>query len=106
MITCDVAQRPDGLLADVGVGGADQADEGRDGPARDHGGRLLRGPGRDVGQRPGRLKLERGGVGEAQERHEGGDEACSDDVVDGGVPLTGQQLPGQHKVQIETVRTC
>lgn len=67
----DVAQRPDGLLAHVGVGGGKQSDELGDGSMVDDVLRVLGGAGGDVGQGPGGLEL-KGLVGAAQHLDETG----------------------------------
>lgn len=65
--TSDVAQGPDGLLADVGVRGHHQADEGGDGSSVHHCGGLVRIARGDVGQGPGRLELYGRTLSQAQE---------------------------------------
>ena len=97
--TCNVPQGPDGLFTDVGVGGGHQADEGRDGAPIHHSCRLLRASRRDVGERPGRLKLDGGAIRQCQEGHKARDEASLDDAVDGRVLLPGQELPAGEEEQ-------
>lgn len=104
-ITSDISKSPDCLLADVLLGWGDQADEGRDGPAIHHGGRLIRRPRGYVGQRPGRLELNRRAIGEGEEGHKLGDEAGSNHLVDGRVFVTGQQLPAPETLQLKKKKT-
>lgn len=86
--TSNVSKGPDGLLADVLVGGCDQANEGRDGPAPHNSSCLISGPRGDVGQSPGSLKLDWRAVCQPQEGNKLGDQPSTDDLVNGGMPLT------------------
>lgn len=75
------------------VRGRDQADEGRNGSTLYHSRRLIRCPGRNVSQSPGRLKLDGGTVCESQEGDKLWDQSNTDQLVDGRVFVTGQELP-------------
>lgn len=103
-VTGDVPQSPDGLLADVLMGGRDQAHEGVDGTAPHHGSGLIRRPGGDVGQSPGRLELDGRVRRHAEEGHELRDEPSADHLIDGGVFVSRQHLPvcgaEQRRVQL------
>ncbi|KAI3483457.1 hypothetical protein L1887_53684 [Cichorium endivia] len=90
-VACDVAERPDGLLADVEHGGGEELDEDGDGALGDDDLGVVGGAGGDVGERPGGLELDHG-VRAAEELDEAGDDAGGDDALDGRVLLLGEQL--------------
>lgn len=93
LITCNISKSPDRLLADVLVGGCDQANKGRNGPACHDSGRLLGRPGGDVSQSPGCFKLDRRTVHISQEGDKLGDETSADQLVNRRMFVTRQQLP-------------
>lgn len=93
LITSNISKGPDRLLADVLVGGCDQANKGRNGPAWHDSGRLLGRPGGDVSQSPGCFELDRRTVHISQEGDKLGDETSADQLVNGRMFVTRQQLP-------------
>lgn len=93
LITCNISKGPDRLLADVLVGGCDQANKGRNGPAWHDSGRLLGRPGGNVSQSPGCFELDWRTVHISQEGDELGDETSADQLVNGRMFVTRQQLP-------------
>lgn len=95
LLTCDVAQRPHGLLADVHVWGGEEGDEGWDGTPIHHRLGVLRGARCNVGQRPGGLKLQLSAVSTGEELHQPGDDAQLDDLVERRVLLPGQHSPAR-----------
>lgn len=95
--TCNVAQGPNGLLADVWVRWRHQVYEGWNGPSFHDCRGLVRGTWGDVGQRPGRLKLDGRAFGQCQKTDKPLDEAGVNDAVDGRVLFSGEQLPVQYR---------
>jgi len=55
------------------------------------------GPRGDVGERPGRLELQRGLVVHGQEVHEVGQQTADHDLLQQRVLLLGEQLPGGER---------
>lgn len=98
-VTSNVSEGPDRLLADVLVGGCDQANEGRNGPALNNSSGLIRSPRSNVSQSPGGLKLDRRTVYQSQEGDKLGDETSADHLVDGRMLVTRQQFPANGTAQ-------
>lgn len=90
-VTGNVTKSPHGLLADIGLGTAQELDENRDSASFNDNLGLLGRTGGNVGQGPRSLKLDEG-VGRAEELDEAGDDAGLDDLLNGGVPLLGEEF--------------
>lgn len=87
----NVAEGPDGLLADIGLGAGQELDKDGDGTGLDDD-LSLRGRARgNVGQGPGSLELDQG-VGRSEEFDETADDTSLDDLLDRGVALLGEKL--------------
>lgn len=100
-VTSNVSEGPDRLLADVLVGGCDQANKGRNGPALHNSSSLIRSPRGNVGQSPGGLELDRRTVHQSQKGDKLGDETSTDHLVNGRMLVTGQQFPVVRTAQSE-----
>eukprot|EP00050_Salpingoeca_kvevrii_P010306 m.7653 g.7653 ORF g.7653 m.7653 type:complete len:452 (+) comp2784_c1_seq1:247-1602(+) len=90
-VTSNVAKRPDGLFGDVMLGRADELDEEGNGAVVDNDLGLGAGARSNVGQSPGRLKLQFGRVGALQKLDKARHNTGLDDRVDGWVFLARQE---------------
>jgi hypothetical protein len=86
----NVAQSPDGLLADVIVGGTQQRDEDGDSAGVDHDLGVVRGARGDIRQRPRGLKLQLRDLAALQELNEARDHALRDHLLNRRVALCGE----------------
>ena len=96
----DVAERPDGLAAHVGVRRAQQLAEDRHRARVDHGARLLGRARQDVRQRPRRLELERRRAVAREERDEARDNARVDDLLDRPVSLAAELAEPRRRLGV------
>ena len=86
-----LTQGPHRLLADVVGRGAEELHKDGDGARIDHDAGVLRGAGRDVGERPRRLELELGEVGALEELDEVRHDASLDHLLDRGAALCSKK---------------
>lgn len=97
--TCNIAQGPHSLLTDVGVWGGQQGNEGWDCPSIHHCPGLLWRARGDVGECPGRFKLDGAAVCSAQERDKLGDQTSPDYAVYWGLLLSWEEFPKEEGKQ-------
>lgn len=92
-LTSNIPQGPHSLLTNVRMRRGDETNESWNGPSFYHSCSLIGCPGRNISQGPGCFKLNRRGLRHAQEAYKLGNQACTDDSVNGWMPLPRQQLP-------------
>ena len=90
-VASDVAQRPNGLLANIGLVARQQLHKDWHSASLNHDLSLGGGSRSDVGQGPGSLELDKR-VGRAEELDETGHDAAFDDFLDGRVAFLRQEL--------------
>lgn len=104
-VTGNVAERPDGLLAHIGLGAGEKLDKDRDGASFNYNLGLGGASGGDVGQGPCGLELHEGVRG-SEKLDETADDTSLDDLFDRRVALLGQQFAesgGSLNLQIDLV---